>query len=160
MKAAPRPLRIAHVTDLHVDVRWDIFEERLKSVAPKVTFNNSNRSSLLIYADATRDAKADIVLMTGDLIDYGRGHRGLADGGKLGENKDYLRDRNWFLFQELLASGDRYTRPVYTFSRQPRLAAESISSFRARRTESAGTGPQLCVVRREATRGMDPEEPW
>ena len=114
MKAAPRPLRIAHVTDLHVDVRWDIFEERLKSVAPQVKFNNSNRSSLAIYRDATGDAKADIVLMTGDLIDYGRGHRGLAEGGKLGENKDYLRDRNWFLFQELLASGDRYTRPVFT----------------------------------------------
>ena len=114
MKAAPRPLRIAHVTDLHVDVRWDIFEERLKSVAPQVKFNNSNRSSLAIYRDATGDAKADVVLMTGDLIDYGRGHRGLAEGGKLGENKDYLRDRNWFLFQELLASGDRYTRPVFT----------------------------------------------
>jgi len=114
MKKPPRPLRIAHVTDLHVDVRWDILEDKLKSVAPQMQFNNCNRSSLAIYADATRDGKVDVVLMTGDLIDYGRGHRGLAGGGKLGQNEDYVRDRNWFLFQELLASGDRYTRPVYT----------------------------------------------
>lgn len=112
-RARSRPMRIAHLTDLHVDVRWDVLERNLASVAPaSLRFNNCNRSSLAIYEDASKDA--DVVLMTGDLIDYGRGHVGLAASGKLGENRYYHRDRNWFLFYDVLASGKRYARPVYT----------------------------------------------
>jgi predicted MPP superfamily phosphohydrolase len=112
-KARSRPCRIAHVTDLHVDVRWDVFEQNLAPVAPaSLQFNNCNRSSGQIYAAARKDA--DIVLMTGDLIDYGRGHVGVTASTKLGENRYYHRDRNWFLFYDFLASGKRYTRPVYT----------------------------------------------
>jgi hypothetical protein len=81
-----------------------------------VQFNNWNRAFAGLYADAKREARA--ILMTGDLIDYGRGHVGLIDGGRhrheLGLDHRYHPDRNWFLFYYLLASGGRYTQPVYT----------------------------------------------
>ena len=59
-----------------------------------------------------------MVLLTGDLIDYGRGHVGASFGGMyrnaLGRNDAYHYDRNWFLFYYLLASGENYTKPAYT----------------------------------------------
>ena len=124
-------LKIAHLTDTHVDVRNDVYEENLR-LAPSppmwtaggqlfhqgvpVQFNNWNRSFCRLYEDAKRDAKA--ILITGDLIDYGRGHMGLVNGGRhrheLGRDDRYHVDRNWFLLYYLLAAGGRYTEPVYT----------------------------------------------
>jgi hypothetical protein len=124
------PLRIGHLTDTHVDVRADVYEENLKLDRKEmswdgktlrhknaaVSFNNWNRD----FIDAYRDLRenSDVVLLTGDLIDYGRGHVGLVSGGRhrhrLGEDDAYHADRNWFLFYHLLASGASYTRPAYT----------------------------------------------
>lgn len=122
---------IAHVTDTHVNARADVYEENLKSNDPSITwdgtrfwykknrvvrYNNFNRSFDRIYADAKRGA--DVILMTGDLIDYGRGPLGLVDNGRyrnrLDEDWTYQTDRNWFLFYYLLASRDAYGSPVYT----------------------------------------------
>lgn len=112
------PLRIGHITDTHVDVRWDVYEANLDEArtAGKLTsavpFNNSNKNFVRLYGEAKRDS--DALLLTGDLIDYGRGHIGPGSRDTLGQDDFYHEDRNWFLFYYLLASGDRYTVPAYT----------------------------------------------
>jgi hypothetical protein len=112
------PLRIAHVTDTHVDVRWDVYEANLKAAnkLAGVPFNNCNKNFTKIYDDAKK--QSDVILLTGDLIDYGRGHIGPGFDGRflktLGKDDHYLEDRNWFLFYSLLASGDNYKKPSYT----------------------------------------------
>jgi 3',5'-cyclic AMP phosphodiesterase CpdA len=76
------------------------------------SYNNWNRSFVRVYDDAKRDS--DVVLLTGDLIDYGRGHWGVQARDRLGDDKYYHADRNWFLFYYLLASRDAYKQPSYT----------------------------------------------
>ena len=129
-RSGSNPLNVAHVTDTHVDVRADVYEENLKRAPAPMSwdghqlryrnvplhYNNFNRSFARTYEDAKADS--DIVLLTGDLIDYGRGHIGLVDDGRyrrrLGEDGTYHEDRNWFLFYYLLASRSNYSKPVYT----------------------------------------------
>jgi predicted MPP superfamily phosphohydrolase len=111
-------LRIGQLTDTHVDVRADVYEENLKrdvhtlglSQAP--VFNNWNNAFLAAYRHAVADS--DVILITGDLIDYGRGHYGVERRAELADNRLYHADRNWFLFMYLLASGDTYGQPTYT----------------------------------------------
>jgi N-acetylmuramoyl-L-alanine amidase/3',5'-cyclic AMP phosphodiesterase CpdA len=113
------PLRVAHITDTHVDVRADVYEWNLrgKGKFAGVPYNNNNRNFIKIYAEA-KASKADAILLTGDLIDYGRGHVGPLPDGKLvqtlGQDDHYHEDRNWFLFYYLLATGGNYTVPAYT----------------------------------------------
>jgi hypothetical protein len=76
------------------------------------SYNNWNTSFVQTYTDAKRDS--DLLLVTGDLIDYGRGHWGPAERKRLGDDVFYHVDRNWFLFQYLLSSGNSYEKPVYT----------------------------------------------
>jgi 3',5'-cyclic AMP phosphodiesterase CpdA len=172
------PLRIGHLTDLHVDVRADVYEANLEAAmkfVPKAeylalfnkawetlrqklvaekrlptpwrtkadledlarlsgltrelvlsiaatqkltrywrkgSYNNLNRSFRDNYTKAK--GESDILLLTGDLIDYGRGHYGVTERGRLGENTAYHEDRNWFLFYWLLAGENSYTVPSYT----------------------------------------------
>jgi outer membrane protein OmpA-like peptidoglycan-associated protein len=114
-----RPLRLAHVTDTHVHVRDDAYEanlEKQSTMFPSLVYNNFNKSFIGVYTDAK--ASADAILLTGDLVDYGRGHVGPGLNGQflntLGEDEYYHEDRNWFLFYYLLASGDNYEIPTYT----------------------------------------------
>lgn len=127
------PLQLAHLTDTHVDTRQNIYEHNLKVSHEPMTwdgttlryrgrelrFNNTNQSFEKLYEFAKRTA--DVILMTGDLIDYGRGHIGqsvMPDGQiiehPLWDLGAYHTDRNWFLFYYLLASRGGYARPVYT----------------------------------------------
>lgn len=124
--ASENTLRIGHVTDTHISTRSDIFERnlgldhmRLAGNPAKIQFNNWNRSFDSVYAHAKNSS--DVILLTGDLIDYGRGHVGQSNSGRdLGVDGNYHEDRNWFLFYYLLAGNDpqnprsRYTVPVYT----------------------------------------------
>jgi subtilisin family serine protease len=105
-------LRIAHLTDTHVDVRADVYEENLKRHRLPASYNNWNTNFINLYEHARRDC--DVVFLTGDLIDYGRGHWGPEWADALGYDGAYHVDRNWFLFYSLLAAGDAYTRPAYT----------------------------------------------
>jgi subtilisin family serine protease/peptidoglycan hydrolase-like protein with peptidoglycan-binding domain/3',5'-cyclic AMP phosphodiesterase CpdA len=113
-------LRVGHVTDIHVSVRADVYEENLNQSRgtyvtydnKNVTFNNWNKSFVRVYNAAKPDS--DVILLTGDLIDYGRGHWGVTKRQQLGDDALYQEDRNWFLFYYLLAGGNSYTRPVYT----------------------------------------------
>jgi hypothetical protein len=113
---------IGHVTDTHVDIRNDVYARNLSRESAQVSkatggkrivFNNWNESFELVYNDAK--SKSDLILMTGDLIDYGRGHIGNAAArDTLGRDPQYFKDRNWFLFYYLLATKGNYSRPVYT----------------------------------------------
>ena len=113
-KAASPRLRLGHITDLHVDVRHDVYQFNLEKQGKlrTLSFNNWNDSVSQIYAFAKRDT--DVLLLTGDLIDYGRGHFGIDGAAHLGDNQYYHRDRNWFLLYDVLAAAERYTVPVYT----------------------------------------------
>ena len=111
----PDEISVAHMTDPHVCVRADTFGERGKSIweyadKPSATkfYNNYNRRFEELYP---RARACDVTLLTGDIVDFGRGHDGK---GKLGDLESYPLDRNWFLFYSLLAGKQRYTSPVYT----------------------------------------------
>lgn len=105
-------LRIGHLTDLHIEGRADTYERRLAANGKHVRFNNWNTSAAACYAAAAKDS--DIVLLTGDLIDFGRGYWGRAALENMGSDSFYHVDRNWFYFLDLLASGDAYQIPAYT----------------------------------------------
>ena len=109
-------LRIGHITDTHVDIRADVYEENLNQSPPSgrvtkkgetVTYNNWNKSFVSVYDDAKLDS--DVILLTGDLIDYGRGHWGVTQRKRLSDDSLYQQDRNWFLLYYLLAAGKAYT---------------------------------------------------
>jgi 3',5'-cyclic AMP phosphodiesterase CpdA len=103
-------LRIGHMTDLHIDIRTEKYAENLKkSGDATVKFHNWNEACIKLYKESKQDS--DVLLMTGDLIDYGRGYKGF---GPLGEDSSYWRDRNWFMFYDFLTSGDNYQTAVYT----------------------------------------------
>ena len=111
-RARTERLRVGHLTDIHVSVRADVYEQNLLRRGSKVAYNNWNTSTAKGYDSVKRDS--DIILLTGDLIDYGRGHWGRDALDKLAQDQLYQDDRNWFLFHDLLASGDAYRVPVYT----------------------------------------------
>src|SRR5262249_2529729 len=82
IKRQSGPLNIAHVTDTHVAIRPDVNEENLRREGKLagVSFNNYNKDFIEIYREAKQPPGAqpsDVILLTGDLIDYGRGHVGL-----------------------------------------------------------------------------------
>jgi calcineurin-like phosphoesterase family protein len=110
----PSPgLKIGHMTDIHVDVRANVYEMNLSSNKTASShYNNWNRNFVECYNKAK--CGSNIILLTGDLIDYGRGYYGLEDRKGLGNNGLYLEDRNWFLFYYLLTAENAYTVPVYT----------------------------------------------
>jgi hypothetical protein len=63
-------LRIGQLTDTHVDVRNDVYEENHKQARSQALFNNWNTNFVAAYAHARESA--DVIFLTGDLIDYGR----------------------------------------------------------------------------------------
>jgi hypothetical protein len=117
----PAVLRVGQLSDTHVDVRADVYEANLQQMgtaAEQASYRNWNKNFVSTYNAAKGDA--DVLLLTGDLVDYGRGHLGperltRADAwARLDQDGLYHEDRNWFLFYYLLASGDAYNKPVYT----------------------------------------------
>jgi V8-like Glu-specific endopeptidase len=132
-RAGMPTLKAAHLTDLHVDVRNDVYEENVKAGEYQLKakaarqglssneqavlnmlglFNNWNKSVVSLYNDARRDANA--LFLTGDLIDYGRAHWGQDAGALLQDDDLYNVNRSWFLFSYLLSTGSSYSKPVYT----------------------------------------------
>lgn len=111
-RATRESLRVGHLTDTHVCVRADVYGHNLARAGSTAAYNNWNTSFTRAYDAAKQDS--DILLLTGDLIDYGRGHWGRQEGDKLGQDGMYQVDRNWFLFHDLLASSDAYRVPAYT----------------------------------------------
>jgi predicted MPP superfamily phosphohydrolase len=119
VREAPAELKIGHLTDLHYCIRMDRYEHNLKRAGIRTAtyneFNNWNRTCNKLYSMAKQTN--DVLLLTGDLIDYGRGVGDFVseDGGALmGWDDAYWRDRNWFLFYDAIANGTNYEKPVYT----------------------------------------------
>lgn len=111
-RPAKRALTIGHLTDLHVSVRADAYDRNLQRAGSQARYNNWNQSFANLYERA--GGTSDVLFLTGDLIDYGRGHWGQTDTHRLGVDNFYHVDRNWFLFYYLIASEDVYRKPVYT----------------------------------------------
>ena len=133
-------LRIGHITDTHVDVRADVYDWNLSAAGKRAFverqkllaqgkrvdkdslvnvladrldgYNNFNRSFEATYKKVKEGS--DVVLMTGDLVDYGRGFWGIGKPNEVQVDALYHTDRNWFLFYYLLASGGNYSTPTYT----------------------------------------------
>lgn len=116
-------VKIGHLTDMHVDVRADLYDANLSKAEAEakskinflgtaINYNNWNRSFEKVYESARENS--DMLLFTGDLIDYSRGHIGLPYSDHLKHDNYYHVDRNWFLFYDLLAAGGQYKKPVYT----------------------------------------------
>ena len=116
-ETAPEQLDIGHLTDPHLCIRAQTFEERLKGpsktsakkASARKFYNNYNTRFAELYLKARA---SDLILLTGDIIDYCRGYK--ERNASLGDIESYQMDRNWFLFYELLAAGDQYSTPVYT----------------------------------------------
>lgn len=114
VRSAPPRLRIGHLTDTHVDIRCDTYQANLRAAGKTSALQqyvNWNDSFEKFYRGAQQNC--DTLLLTGDLIDYGRGFSERA-GAQLGKGDDYWRDRNWFLFYSLLANGNNYRKPAFT----------------------------------------------
>ena len=110
-------LGIAHVTDTHLCCRWDLLDWRAsqdKDIGP--FFNNYNKWFVEFLKDINGDSKVHIIIMTGDLIDYNRGHNGKME--PYGKNndlfKDYFFNRNWLLLYKLLV--ENYQKPIFTIT--------------------------------------------
>jgi predicted MPP superfamily phosphohydrolase len=103
-------IQYAHMTDVHCDTRHEVYAKNLAGQPAARHFNNWNETFLELYQQAQ---KSDAILITGDLIEYGRGH--IERSFPLEEDGAYWRDRNWFVFYERLASGEeKYVAPVFT----------------------------------------------
>ncbi|MFA5268522.1 MAG: metallophosphoesterase [Methanoregula sp.] len=134
-------LDIGHLTDVHVSTRYDLYERILNNSVP--AWNNFNRSFEELMQGAS--GKADLVLITGDLIDYNRGHRidlSKNDGNTYDQNRDFVNDyffnRNWVLFYELLVKN--YTKPVLTVLGNHEYLLNPYSTNARIRITLAGSG--------------------
>jgi len=100
-------LGIAHITDTHVDCRWELLDARAKGKIKG--FNNYNTRFVESLQAANDDGRVHIIVITGDLIDYNRGHNGGQSNDLF---TDYQYNRNWLLFHKLLL--ENYRKPVFT----------------------------------------------
>ncbi|MBU1169045.1 MAG: metallophosphoesterase, partial [Proteobacteria bacterium] len=147
-------LTIGHVTDVHLDSRMELYGQSEASVIeveennPPVADGNTRKITLkdfhiplkdklanynLIFTDICEklfSKSADVLVITGDLVDYNRGihtpqtyrkcftpisEMWEALGSDITKEEHYRDDRNWFLFyQKLLDLYDRKKKPVFT----------------------------------------------
>jgi hypothetical protein len=129
-------LNVGHLTDLHVSTLWDFIDKKLYPNAPRdhmdpvqgrtaagsaafpaiaERYNNPN----LNMRSLTRQLNArtmsdqarfvDLILYTGDLIDF---NRGFNHNPEHDPDRDYVYNLNWLRFYELLLLD--YERPTFT----------------------------------------------
>jgi hypothetical protein len=104
-------LNVAHMTDLHVAWRWELMQQRIQAdhSAMLPHFNNLNTRFKEHLAQIRDEDNVHMAMLTGDLVDYNRGH----DGGSANDlDANYAFNRNWVLFYEILM--DHYDRPLFT----------------------------------------------
>lgn len=97
-------LDVAHLTDLHVAQRWELMKKRIdsKHSGLKEHFNNLNQRLIDHLEKMKGDSegkKVHMAILTGDLVDYNRGHDG-SDANDL--YKNYRFNGNWTLLYEIL----------------------------------------------------------
>jgi predicted MPP superfamily phosphohydrolase len=115
-------LNIAHISDSHICARMFMLEERWNSNYKNAwgasslsdekpgEFSNHVKQVAHILKSINEDKSIDIIIHTGDIVDYNRGYY-----NKEGENelsRDYYYNRNWLLFYELLLQ--HYKKPFFS----------------------------------------------
>ena len=120
-------LNIAHISDSHLAARMFMLEERWNSNYEKVwyesslsgekpgEFSNYMKQFEHILKAVNADEAIDIIIHTGDIVDYNRGY--YSSRGENDLSRDYYFDRNWLLFYEVLLA--HYEKPFFS----PRLPA-------------------------------------
>lgn len=115
-------LTVAHVSDSHLCARMSLLEERWNSNFNNVwsasslseekpgEFSNYNKHFENILKSINSDREIDIIIHTGDIIDYNRGYYDKERENDLSHN--YYLDRNWLLFYEILYNS--YEKPTFT----------------------------------------------
>ncbi len=133
-KDSKKYLNIAHISDTHVARRWNAMEhwanirkgeyvkikDNWKDCSPEKgspwdNFNNPNRRFEEALQKANKDSNVDIIIITGDLIDYNMGYCGdYKNKNSYFEHgiESYYNNYNWGLFYELLLKN--YKKPVFT----------------------------------------------
>ncbi|SCY20874.1 metallophosphoesterase [Desulfoluna spongiiphila] len=148
-------LDIGHITDIHLDTRMELYSKSVASVIEvsencqvrieggKRAVSNqefykplkdavANFNELFLNISGKLLDKADVLVITGDLIDYNKGiHTDQTFKEKdkkpsevwaelkanlfKSDNKNHFDDRNWFLFYKLLLELYKYyEKPVFT----------------------------------------------
>jgi hypothetical protein len=104
-------LNVAHLTDLHVACRWELMQQRIQSQHTGLTqyFNNLNTRLKKHLEEIGQGNDMHMAIMTGDLVDYNRGHDGTNNNDL---NANYAFNRNWALLYEILT--EHYQRPMFT----------------------------------------------
>lgn len=115
-------LNIAHVSDSHLaarlwmlETRWNInFEDvwRRSTLTDEKPgdFSNFNDQFSYILKAINADKDIDVIIHTGDITDYNRGHNNAE--GRNDFSKDYHRNMNWLLFYQLLYHN--YEKPFFS----------------------------------------------
>ena len=141
-KKGKATLNIAHLSDTHIAARSNLLQQRwdgkTKSWDPdlkydRITakklwrecvklfsvhekpgeFNNPNEQTLKMLQKIGQDQNIDVIIITGDLIDYNRGLKWYDKKAAEKNNLDeYLMNVNWLCFYELLE--DNYQKPIFT----------------------------------------------
>jgi hypothetical protein len=150
-------LSIGHVTDIHLDTRMALFSQSVASVieikencVDGVVIKNNDRvvqnteyykplkkiaanfNEIFVNTSKKLLKKADVLVITGDLIDYNKGVHtsqtvrthtrkpsetwdALQSGWLSFDNEFHMEDRNWFMFYKLLLQlYDDHKKPIFT----------------------------------------------
>lgn len=115
-------LNIAHISDSHVAARMFMLEERWNANHEKVwhksslsgekpgEFSNYVKQFVHILKEINADEAIDIIIHTGDIVDYNRGYSSSREENDL--SQDYYFNKNWLLFYELLLG--HYEKPFFS----------------------------------------------
>ena len=141
-------LTIAHVSDSHLAARMEMLEKRWNTNFKNVwhvstlskekpgDFSNYNKQFESILKTINRDKTIDMIIHTGDITDYNKGH--LSPEGENDLTRDYYPDRNWLLFYRLLVK--YYEKPFFSvlgnhdyrlnpYSPNPHIISRRIREF-------------------------------
>ncbi len=115
-------LNIAHVSDSHIAARMWMLEDRwntnfkdawsqssLTGEKPG-DFSNFNDQFVHTMKSINADKDIDMIIHTGDITDYNRGHHNTR--GENDFSSDYHKNRNWLLFYQLLYKN--YEKPFFS----------------------------------------------
>lgn len=115
-------LNIAHISDSHLAARMYLLEDRWNANFNRVwhtstlsdekpgEFSNFITQFTHLLKTINKDKTIDIIIHTGDIIDYNRGY--YSPNGKNDLSQDYYFNKNWLLFYEILHN--HYEKPVFT----------------------------------------------
>jgi predicted MPP superfamily phosphohydrolase len=135
---------IAHLTDTHICMRADVLAKKAKEKSIS-SYNNFNERFKEALAKSAAN-NCEIAIITGDIIDFSRGHDG---NSPLGEDSSYLLDKNWMLLYKLVKEGYDKNLPVaaclgnHDWRLNPYPPANSVYSIAAAMNVTTAQAKQL-----------------